>query len=844
MLSIPYESQRKESLMAIETPMKELRDNLLFTKNGQCWAYYTITPDYIHEGNQEARDDHRERLERAYLDLSKYTDVHFQLLPSDMRLEERFAELEKDFDPELLDVGRTYNQRTMDILVDELGTVTENTFLIGVRIPTVLLGSEATVRQIFAQSIGTVSHAVLQWLGYRKAISDSEYELYAQAEEDVRTYVLKIGGKSVSEELLYYMNRFHFIRGLTHTYEEEVGDRSKNIAEPLLDTASEPGYIRINDDLGESYLTFLPITRTPDTLEGLELFWLAQEFSFPVEVQSKAKKRNKTLAMNKIGSTKKTLKQTDQVLYNNNDTDEDLLDGLEQLNDLSFGIQNRNHPLYDWMACYVVTGKTKEECAESVKQVKETLKENDCRCIQPQGDQLALFYKFLPGQALNPVEPKWLHSSTHKGLSELQFGLSQKLGTNIGPYIGRISFTDSFDVMEAIQSSRFMVLIHAFLANEGVSGSSTESPHIYFSGATGQGKSFLMKLFAFYLMFLKGQVLMTDPKTEVKEWFERARQDPAVLQYYPEFERLMEQLTYITLDPDDPDNHGVLDPLNFLVGSKAKDAVLTMMNQLFPKVPLPVENEMRRQLGDLLNLKKEGHVVGLKMLVDGLVQHDDPEISEHGENMRLTIEDSILQLVFSDGHAKGVDVNNKFTVLQIQGLDLPDQDDAPEDWTESDRKAVAIMGPLAHFCQYFGMRDKHKNTTVIFDEAWVLTKARGGKKLVKGLRRVGRSFKNQLLLVSQSVSDGSNEDDIGNFGLCFAFDEPAERPAILAHMGLDHTPENISLLAGLKKGQCLFKDMYDRVGVLSVDCLFPEWALAFKTSNKSHSAEVERKYDQ
>jgi hypothetical protein len=828
--------------MAIETPMREIRENLLFTKNGQCWAFYLVPPAYIHKGNYEAKENHRERLEQVHFDTAAFVDTHLQMLPTDLRLEERFQDLEKDFDPKLLDVGKTYNQRTIDVLKDELGTITENTFLFGVRITNLALNGETTVKQFLGQSIGNVSRSVLHWLGFNRRINESEYASYSSNEEDARLYVEGIGGRPVSEEFLYYLTRFHFIRGLTHNYEEEVSDRSKNIAEPILDTVSYPGYIKINDDLGESFVTFLPITRTPDSLEGIELFQWAQEFSFNVEVQLKERRRNKALAMQKIGNTKKTLKQTDQVLYKNNDTDEELLDGLEELNDLSFDLQNKNHSLIDWMGCYVVAEQTIEACREHVKEVKEALKSNSCRCVQPQADQLALFYKFLPGRALSPVETKWLHSSTHKGLSELQFGISQKLGTNIGPYIGRIALGPAFDVMDSIQSSRFMVLVHAFLANEGVPGSSTESPHIYFSGATGQGKSFLMKLFAFYLMFLKGQILMTDPKTEVRGWFEEARNDPTVQQYYPEFEQLMEQITYITLDPDDPENHGVLDPLNFLNGSKAKDSVMSIIGQLFPKLPIDVENEVRRQLAALLDRKKEGKAAGLMEIVEGLAAHEDDTIRSYGENMALTIEDSILQLVFSDGHAKGLDVDNKFTVLQIQGLDLPDQDEDPEDWTESDRKAVAIMSPLASFCQYFGMRDKHKNTTVIFDEAWTLAKAKGGKKLIKGLRRVGRSFKNQLLLVSQSVSDATNEDDIGNFGLCFAFDEPAERPAILAHMGLEPTKENLDLLADLKKGQCLFKDMYNRVGVLSVDCLFPEWALAFKTSNKSHSAEAERKY--
>ena len=99
-------------------------------------------------------------------------------------------------------------------------------------------------------------------------------------------------------------------------------------------------------------------------------------------------------------------------------------------------------------------------------------------------------------------------------------------------------------------------------------------------------------------------------------------------------------------------------------------------------------------------------------------------------------------------------------------------------------------------------------------------------------------------MVTQSVDDIQNADDTGNFGMCFSFDESSERDKILAHMNLEQTEYNREVLENMKKGQCIYKDIYGNVGQLSIDIPFNEWLKAFKTVNKSHSANAERKYDQ
>lgn len=52
----------------------------------------------------------------------------------------------------------------------------------------------------------------------------------------------------------------------------------------------------------------------------------------------------------------------------------------------------------------------------------------------------------------------------------------------------------------------------------------------------------------------------------------------------------------------------------------------------------------------------------------------------------------------------------------------------------------------------------------------------------------------------------------------------------------------MDMLKDLKKGQCLFRDIYGRVGKVVSHSLFEESTKAFKTVDKNAGAELEAKY--
>ncbi|KAA8364389.1 ATP-binding protein, partial [Leuconostoc mesenteroides] len=105
-----------------------------------------------------------------------------------------------------------------------------------------------------------------------------------------------------------------------------------------------------------------------------------------------------------------------------------------------------------------------------------------------------------------------------------------------------------------------------------------------------------------------------------------------------------------------------------------------------------------------------------------------------------------------------------------------------------------------------------------------------------------RSENNAVFYATQRVKDSDDEESIGQYGQLFAFDSSDDRENILRQFNLPVTKANIEMLDNLKKGQCLFRDIYGRVGKVVIHSLFDEWTAALKTVNSNESAKLEEKY--
>lgn len=830
--------------MKLKTPMKQIYNNLMLTSTGDIWAYYRVMPEVIPPSNKEATEDSKARFRHMLENLVRYKDFHIEMYPRQMNLEKRFDAIERDFSDETRHIGEYYNNETVDILNSELGLVTTYDFVIGVRLKSQLLNESDDFKSVAKDAVVSVTDRIANWLGLDREVSDEFFQQFERLEEDLFEQMSILNVQKLPEDDLYYINRYNFLRQIHHSVEEEKEQRGMtNMTDCIIDP-TEPGYLKLQADQGDCYLSFVVIDDFPLNMKGTHIFKHAQSMPFPVEAHVKAQFEPQQTSMRKVELAKQRLKETDK---DRADAGEEVDDQEENYRDaLQTGYQglksNQSH-FIKWVATFVVYGQTKDECKSNANTIRRAMKDMEIYCVRPMADQLQLFYKFLHGTPLM-FDRNWVQRTTETGFSENLFGVSDRLGSNVGFYFGRVCKSiGQMTLEQSVASSRDIVLFHPFIANEGIKGAVTDSPHISITGQTGKGKSFLVKLILIYLSFLNTRLLMTDPKNEIEYWFRKVADDPDFRVEYPYFVELINKFHYITFDSTDPENWGVLDPLCFLEASEARDTAESIIQQIYDLDGKDdVKTEVLKALSNVIEDRQRGQEVGLMHVVYRLQQNESKNVKDAGDLLYQMAQNSVLQLIFSDGHNKGVKLDHKISILQIEGLDLPKEDDDPNFYSDSERKSLCLMIPLAKFCEKFGSRDRNENTAIIFDEAWTLTNAKGGKKLIKQMRRIGRSYKNQLYLVTQSVNDLQDEDDRGNFGACFAFDESQERGDILSFVGLDDEENNHELLKNMMKGQCLFRDFYGRTAKLAVDCLFDEWKEAFKTVEKSHSAEAEEAF--
>ena len=818
----------------------------MLTKSGDVYANYSVPAENIASSNYGKIKQSKENFQNFLKEIVPYKDFHLQMMPRQMDLESRFMAVEQDFSPKTKHIGHYYNQETVRMLEDELGAVTEDEFIVTIRLKGKLLEGSAEMKDVVSNAFSSVTDTLVNLLGLEREVSDEFFDKFTELEKDLFDKVsLLPGARRLTEDQVYYINRFNFLRDIQNAMDEEASHRGlSNLTNTIIDPSSHAGFLKLQSPEGECFMSFVVVDQMPPNMTNTHLFQKAQHFPFPVEFHIKAQFQEKDQMLRRVAMAQQRFKVTNEEMeVAGADEDDAVTENRHMLNRLQNGLRNEGIAYLKWIAAFVVTGKTKQECKSRANAVIRGLKSAEIYCVRPLADQLQLFYKFLHGQPL-VFEKNWIQETAHTGFAENLFAVGNQLGSKVGFYLGRVDRSiDKVQLDHAIAASRDIVLFHPFIANEGIVGANSDSPHIAVTGQTGKGKSFLVKLILMYLTFLDTKLLMTDPKNEMEEWFKKSIEDPVTREQYPGFVELIESFNYITLDPSKKENWGVLDPIVFLKGYEANQTAQAVIEQIYSLDGKDdIKTAILKALTAVIEERAKGEKVGFMHVVQRLQDNGEQNVRNCGELLSQMIQNSVLQLIFSYGDTKAVELDGKVNILQLEGLDLPKEDDDPNFYEDGERKSLCLMIPLAKFCEKFGRQSRHENTSIIFDESWMLTKARGGKKLVKSMRRIGRSYKNQLYLIAQSVDDVQSEDDKGNFGARFAFDEDAEREDILRYMGLEVTEDNVKLLSNMTKGQCLFRDFYGRVGKLAIDCLFDEWKEAFKTVEKSNSAKAEEEF--
>ncbi|AMM99374.1 ATP-binding protein [Bacillus pumilus] len=817
---------------------------MILTRSGDVWAYYRIKSSSIPSQNQSKIEEYKDKWTSFYEDITEYEDFHLMMYPNEFDLEGRLNVLKKDIHEDAFDVASYYMQETVSVMDQRLGRLTKPDFIIGIKLNKTLLSMDADMKDNLVSMFDTATDTVVNMLGWEQEISSEFFKKYIEIEDDLANTVTSVFAERLKESELKYINRYHFVRGLYHDVAEESENGDiQSITNTVIDPTI-PGALKLMSDQDEGYISFVVVDEYFDNMVNSDLFFEVQALPFPVEVDIKAKVEGKGMTKAALNIKHQQLKEEQNEKHSLGDeSDQSTMTSAFLVKDLQNKIKKEEVSLINWLAVVVVDGKSKKECTEKARVVVRHLKGAGIKCRIPIADQLSLFYKMLPAQKLDLMDKNWIQKTTQNGLAECLLGVDSFVGSKIGFFLGwGDRFDKHTDLESAIRSSRDFVLYHPFLANQQIKGSKTRSPHCLITGDTGNGKSFLAKLLFQYISFMDVKALYIDPKKEMRKWITKIINNPQTRKDFPLYINHLEKYHFITLDHEKKENWGALDPVSFMPASKAKDLIEVIFEQIYNfKDKDTISTAFLRAISNVLERKERGEQVGSLHIIYEMQQHKNEIVREAGDNLFESIKDSIMKLLIHDGSNPSLSLTERMTILEIENMDLPEFGERIENFTKSQMKSSAVMFAVGKFCELFGMNADEK-TAEFIDEAWIFTASPQGRKVERQMRRIGRSYNNAEFFISQSTKDALHDDDKGNFGVAFAFDEPSEREDVLKWMNLEPSEENQKMLGSMFQGQCLFKDIYGRTSKISIECLFEEWMGAFETINKSEVAYAEEMY--
>ncbi|MCW0120744.1 VirB4-like ATPase ConE [Bacillus subtilis] len=830
--------------MRLKTPMKAIHKNLLLTRTGDVWAYYRIKSNSIPMQNREKVESYKKKWQHLFEEITSYEDFHLMMYPSEYELKKRFKDLETDIAVDAMDVARYYNEETVRLLEQRLGRLTKYDFILGVKLKSSLVNISVELKDNILSLFNTATDTVVKMLGWEQNVSTSFFEKYEEVEETLANIMASVRGERLSESEMTYINRYHFVRGLNHQTNEESEIKDvRSITNTIIDP-TDPSVLHLHSDQDEGYTAFVVIDEFLHNMSESDLFYETQSLPFPVEVQMKIQTESKSITKPALNLKKQQLKEEQKEQQSTGDrSDVSTVTSATMVRHLQDEIKKEEVHLMNWLSVIVVHGKTKKECVGKATIVKRHLKGAGITCRLPVADQLNLFYKMLPGEKLDITDKNWIQKTTQDGVAEGLFAVNSDIGSKIGFFLGWVDrFQEHTDLESAIMSSRDFVLFHPFLANQQLKGSKTRSPHCLITGDTGNGKSYLAKLIFNYISMLNIKSLYIDPKKEMRKWIQRVLNDEYIRENFPLYIAHLEKYNYITLDHENTDNWGALDPISFLPPMKAKELVQVIFEQVYDfKGKDDVNTAFLRATSEVIEAKQKGEQVGSLDIIRRMQNHPEEAVQKAGDYLNEVVSDSILKLCIHDGSNPALSLEKRITILEVENMDLPDHAERLENYTISQLKSSAVMFALGKFCELFGM-NQDEQTVEFIDEAWIFTTSQQGKKVERQMRRIGRSYNNAEYFISQSTKDALKEEDSGNFGVAFAFDEPNEREEVLKWMNMEVTKENKKMMESMFQGQCLFKDYYGRTSKISIECLFEEWQGALKTVEKKAVAYAEEKY--
>ncbi|QIW59688.1 hypothetical protein GU333_00320 [Lactococcus raffinolactis] len=800
--------------------------NLMLRSNLDVYAMYEIPETIVNTVDITLKNEFKDLVADTLSDLEIFGGFEVSTIPFSTEATHNYKFLEQDLAEDTRPFGLYLMKRQAEELKKQIGEVSEDRFFLTVPLRNNHVSLD--FKDGLKTAITDFSNRVVATLGSDITFDEDWYERFEELNYEIYQTLLPLNGYMPTQDQTIFVNTVQYSRGMSVDKELEVIQVENNIDNFGSAGVSFENYgiLTLSDGAQTTYLAILPIAIPPSNLSYNHFIERRRLLGFDTEVQTKAifaKKNGFNSMQQRANRAKQKHKKTNEDIAMRNGIVRDEIGQAEALSEDLVKKSNRGETIISYLQSMFVYDDDYDRLQEKIKIVMRNFKKIGIELARAKDDQIYLFYKHRLTEPLFENERRYLQTTTMTGFAESLFFTGQKVGSDVGLYMGRVdSRYDRWSggYKEALQNSRNLVYYNLLQANKlDVEGKISFDGLVKVTGQMGMGKSFFVKQTFVMNSILKTKLLYFDPKAEVRKQFMKVLHEYESQGIYSEICDYIKQINFVTIDARNSENHGVLDPLVFLTGQEAKNLIISMIGEFYDlKQNEQFEKELLQMIEKYLVLRENGEKVGTKNIMEALTKSETDRVRITAELLLEKMSNSTLSLCFSDGQNKAISMSKRISIIEVTGLELPTSETSI---TENQRQSLVALYALGQFCYKFGSESKKESITFI-DEAWFFNITDVGREIIMKIRRTGRSFNNFLVFVSQSHKDSNSELDDTGFGTLFSFNSPTETDLILDTHGIVKSEETRKWVSSMSMGQCLFTDPFGRTERITIDGIVSE----------------------
>ena len=800
--------------------------NLMLRSNLDVYAMYEIPETIVNTVDITLKNEFKELVSDTLSDLEIFGGFEVSTIPFSTEATHNYKFLEQDLAEDTKPVGLYLMKRQAEELKKQIGETSQDRFFL--TIPLRNNHVSLDFKDGLKTAITDFSNRVMATIGSDVTFDEDWYERFEELNHEIYQTLLPLNGYMLTQDQTIFVNTVQYSRGMSVDKELEVIQVENNIDNFGSAGVSFENYgiLTLSDGAQTTYLAILPIAIPPSNLSYNHFIERRRLLGFDTEVQTKAvfaKKNGFNSMQQRANRAKQKHKKTNEDIAMRNGIVRDEIGQAEALSEDLVKKSNRGETIISYLQSMFVYDDDYDRLQEKIKIVMRNFKKIGIELARAKDDQIYLFYKHRLTEPLFENERRYLQTTTMAGFAESLFFTGQKVGSDVGLYMGRVdSRYDRWSggYKEALQNSRNLVYYNLLQANKlDVEGKISFDGLVKVTGQMGMGKSFFVKQMFVMNSILKTKLLYFDPKAEVRKQFMKVLHEYESQGIYPEICDYIKQINFVTIDARNSENHGVLDPLVFLTGQEAKNLIISMIGEFYDlKQNEQFEKELLQMIEKYLVLRENGEKVGTKNIMEALTKSETDRVRITAELLLEKMSNSTLSLCFSNGQNKAISMSKRISIIEVTGLELPTSETSI---TENQRQSLVALYALGQFCYKFGSESKKESITFI-DEAWFFNITDVGREIIMKIRRTGRSFNNFLVFVSQSHKDSNSELDDTGFGTLFSFNSPTETDLILDTHGIVKSEETRKWVSSMSMGQCLFTDPFGRTERITIDGIVSE----------------------